>query len=85
MKFKQTIKKSRFHVENKAPLSSFQNVIVELIHSMLANMVKAMLVRAGIDEKFWSNALLYAVYVKNKLPHIYLTDRTSPYEAWMKT
>lgn len=40
-----------------------------------------MLVGASLDEKFWSNALLHAVYVKNRLPYMSLTDKVSLYTA----
>lgn len=85
LKFKKTIEKSGFRLENTAPTSSFQNSIVERAHGTIANMMKAMLVGASLDAKFWSDTLLHATYVKNKLPHRSLQDFITPYEAWTKS
>ena len=80
--FRDTIRKAGFVLEVTAPNSSFQNCIVERNHRSLGNMMRCMLLSAGLDSSFWSNALLYSVYIKNQLPHQSLPDLTSPFKAW---
>ena len=44
-------------------------------------MMKAMLLNAGLPFKYWSYALIQAVFVKNKLPYAYHQYNKTPFEA----
>ena len=80
LSFKKAISSKNFRLQTTAPESSFQNGIVEQAHRTLADMMRTMLVSAGLDANFWSDALLHATYVKNRLPHA--TLGITPFEAW---
>ena len=59
-----------------------QNAGVEKYNDTLAIMVRILLYSAGLHPKYWSAALLHAVYLLNRRVHSAL-GRT-PYEAWFK-
>lgn len=73
---------SGFRLETTAPNSSFQIGIVERSHRTLGNMMHSMLLGAGLDATYWSDALLHSVYIKNRLPHHKLPNFQTPFEAW---
>ena len=47
---------------------------------MLVDMVRAGLENSGLPGKYWSNALLHAVYIKNRLPRYAFDHKQTPYE-----
>ena len=77
-----TIAKHGYTLEPTAPNSSFQNSKDERPHRTLGNMMKSMLKGANLDKRFWADALLHAVYLKNRLPH--QTLGMTPYERMMR-
>ena len=60
--------------------SPSQNSGVERYNNILAVKVRTLLYGAGLPAKFWSAALLYAVYLHNRLVH--LTINKTPYKGW---
>ncbi|EJD38936.1 hypothetical protein AURDEDRAFT_71766 [Auricularia subglabra TFB-10046 SS5] len=65
-----------------APYSSSSNGIVERAHLTILNMARAMMFNCGAPRFLWFEAVLYAVYIKNRLPTRAL-GYSSPYEtAW---
>ena len=80
--FRECIKEAGFTLEVTAPNALFQNCVVERNHCSLGNMMQSMLLSSGLDSTFWSNALLYSVYIKNRPPNFSLPNKISPYEAW---
>lgn len=74
-------KKAGFVLETTAPSLSFQNIITEWLHFTLGNMMRAMLLGADLGSEFWSDTLLYSVYLKNRLPHTLLENTQTPYES----
>ena len=62
------ISKHGYTLEPTSAASSFQNGIVERPHQTLANMMQSMLNGANMDNSFWADALIHAVYLKNRLP-----------------
>ena len=77
-----TIAKHGYILEQTAPNSSFQNSKVERPHRTLGNMMRSMLKGANLDKSFWADALLHAVYLKNRLPHQAIG--MTPYERMMR-
>ena len=55
---------------------------MEIQHRTLAAMVKSMLLGAGLDSSFWSDALLHAVCMNNRLAYSSLAGNSTPCEAW---
>ena len=49
-------------------------------HWTLANIVCAGLENAGLSAKFWSDALLHAVFLKNYMSHAAFSHKITPYE-----
>ena len=76
--FRALITKHGYVLETTAANSSFQNSKAERPHRTLANMMRSMLKCAGLDKSFWADALMHAVYLRNRLPHA--TLNMSPYE-----
>ena len=46
--------------------------------------MRSILKGAGLGSELWSDALMHAVYVKNRLPHLLLLNQISPFQSWMK-
>ena len=53
---------------------------MERPHKTLANVVRAGLKNVGLSYKYWSDALLHTVYIKNHIPHSHFGNKHTPYE-----
>ena len=73
-----TVAKHGYVLERTAANSSFQNSKAERPHRTLGNMMRSMLKAADLDQSFWADSILHAVYLRNRLPHT--TIGMSPYE-----
>ena len=78
--FRETIRKHAYQLEITGADNSSQNGIAERPHQTIADMVRAGLENAGLHVRFWSDALLHAIYVKNRLPHAFFNHKFTPYE-----
>ena len=67
-------------VEPTGADSPSQNGGAEIYNNTLAVKVRTLLYASGLSAKFWSAALLHAVYLHNRLVHS-ATNKT-PYEGW---
>ena len=45
-------------------------------------MMRAVIFGSNLGSDCWSDALLYAVNLKNRLPHQSLQNNVTPHEAW---
>ena len=77
--FKEVVHMAGYTLEITGSDNSSQNAIAERPHRTLADMVRAGLENSGLHYKFWSDALLHAVYIKNRLPHAHFHHTTTPY------
>lgn len=68
------------HWEKTTPYSSQQNGLAEKLNRDLMEMVRANLIAAGLDHKWWGLALGVSVYQKNRLPHSALPGKVSPWQ-----
>ena len=59
--------------------ASAQNALAESQNKYLANMMRCILHAADLGPEYWSFGLRHAVYIKNRLPHVYI--KKTPYEA----
>lgn len=73
---------NHYNLQPTSPESTFQIGKVERLHQSLASMMRTMLLGSNLSSKFWSDAILHAVCVKNHLPHQSLHDNIAPHEAW---
>jgi hypothetical protein len=62
-----------------APCTPEQNGKSERLNQIIFEIARTILKYAGMPNRYWAEAALYAVYVKNRIP-----DKTdiSPYEYW---
>jgi hypothetical protein len=67
-------------IEPTGSNSAWQNGKVERLNGTFGVMVKCLLYSAGLSAKFWSTALIHAVYLKNRLYHKAI--EMTPYEGW---
>ena len=67
-------------VEPTGADSPSQNGGAEIYNNTLAVKVRTLLYGSGLPAKFWSAALLHAVYLHNRLVHS--ATNTTPYEGW---
>ena len=68
-----------YSIERTAAGSLSQNGIAERPNETIGNTLRAMLMGAGIEDKYWSEALLHAIYIKNRLPHSAFKLKSTPY------
>ena len=67
-------------VEPTGADSPSQNGGAERWNGSMATTVRALLYGAGLPPKYWSAALLHAMYLHNRRVHV--ITRMTPYEAW---
>ena len=82
-KFEEFLKSEGICHECTVPKTPEQNGVAERLNRTLAETVRAMLIDSKLPQKFWAEALLTAVYLKNQSPTKALEGMT-PYEAWTK-
>jgi transposase InsO family protein len=63
------------------PYNPQQNGVAETMNMNLSNMVRSMMFFKNVKLMCWDDAILCAVYVKNKIPSHALGNKT-PYEMW---
>lgn len=63
-----------------APYSPEQNGVAERKNRSLLEMSRCMLIDAGLDNKYWGEAVATANYLQNRLPT--RTTAKTPYELW---
>lgn len=74
--YKQQGIKSQF----TTPYSPQQNGIAERKNRALSEMATCMLIDAGLEKKFWGEAILTSTYLQNRLPSRSL--QKTPFELW---
>jgi transposase InsO family protein len=58
------------------------NGVAERLNRTLMEKVRTILYQSGLPARFWSEAIKYAAYTHNRLPHRSLTDQSTPYTLW---
>ncbi len=74
------LRKHRYVVEPMGADSPSQNGAVEIYNAKLAVRTRTLLFGSGLPAKFWSSALVHAVYLHNRLVHT--VTRRTPFEAF---
>lgn len=78
--FRQILLKSGYLLEDTGSDTSSQNGRGERPHQTLSNMMRCLLYNAGLGSAYWADALVYSVYLYNRLYHD--TIMMTPYEKW---
>ena len=78
--FRKTIQDTSYSIEITGSDNSSQNGAAERPHCTLENMVRASLETSNLPLKNWSDALLHASFIKNRLPHYKFQFKHTPYE-----
>ena len=78
--FRKVIQDANYSIEVTGSDNSSQNAVAERPHRTLANMVRTGLENSGLSPKYWSDALLHASFIRNRLPHYHFQHKYSPYE-----
>jgi hypothetical protein len=69
-----------YTVEPTGADSPSQNGCAEIWNNTLANTVRVLLYGAGLPAKYWSAAILHAVYLHNRCVH--QQTKKTPFELW---
>ena len=68
-------------IEYTAAYTSEQDGVAERFNRTIMSMVRSMLFQAGLEKCYWGEALVTAVYTKNRVANKAL-DWKSPFEIW---
>lgn len=79
--FRDLVQKHGYSIEPTGSDNSSQNGIAERPNRTYGDMMRTMLMNAGLDSRFWSYALVQAVFIKNRLPHSHHSFKKTPFEA----
>lgn len=60
-----------------------QNGVAERMNRTLIDLVRSMLLTAGVSKSFWAEALETAVYIRNRVISRSLPSDKTPYHLWM--
>ena len=77
--FQKMLSLHGYTLEATAAGSSSQNGLAERPNETIGNTLRAMLIGAGLPDKYWSDALVHAIFVKNRLPHEAFNYTSTPY------
>ena len=77
---RKALQDASYSIEITGSDNSSQNGAAERPHRTLANMVRAGLETSNLPLKYWSDALLHASFIKNRLPHYKFQLKHTPYE-----
>ena len=80
-KFREVVQSSGYSIEPTGSDNSSQNGIAERPNRTFGDMMRSMLLNAGLPPQYWSYALIQAVFVKNRLPHAHHQFTMTPFEA----
>ena len=75
----EVIAKAGYALETTGADNSSQNGKVERPHQTLANMMRSALTDSGLSNRFWSDAIIHSVFIKNRLPHAMFHHKSTPY------
>ena len=78
--FQEMIANHNYILEPTGAYTPEQNGMAERPNQTLGQMTRCLLHSSGLSDKYWSYAILHAVYVKNRLPHYSI--KKTPYEAF---
>ena len=79
-KFRETVSLCGYSIELTGADNSSQNGVAERPNRTFGNMMRTMLLNAGLSSKFWSYALVQAVFIKNRVPHSHHSFIKTPFE-----
>jgi len=74
------LRKHKYVVEPTGAVSPSQNGAVEIYNAKLAVRTRTLLFGSGLPAKYWSSALVHAVYLHNRLVHT--VTRVTPFESF---
>ena len=74
------LRKHKYVVEPTGADSPSQNGAVEIYNAKLAVRTRTLLFGSGLPAKYWSSALVHAVYLHNRLVHT--VTRVTPFESF---
>ena len=80
--FRKIAAEKGYTVEPTGSDDSAQNGVAERPNKTFGAMMRALLSNAGLDSKFWSYALRYSVYIKNRTPHAFHDFHITPFEKY---
>eukprot|EP00794_Sanderia_malayensis_P002120 gene2120-2405_t len=80
--FDEYLRNNGFRHESIVPYSPQKNGVVERLHCTLCEKTRSMLAHAALPKKYWTEALAYACYLKNRLPTRAIDSNITPYEIW---
>jgi transposase InsO family protein len=62
------------------PHTPQMNGVAERLNRTLMDVVRTVLYQSGLPARFWTEAIRYAAYLHNRLPHRSLNGHTTPYQ-----
>ena len=82
--FEQYLVTQGIHHQLTVRYSPEQNGVAERYNRTICESARAMVFRANLSKRFWAEAVVTAVYTRNRLPTKAVPEKTTPYELWFK-
>ena len=82
--FEKYLQENGIKHQTTVPYNPQQNGVAERMNRTLLNMVRSMMFFKNVKLMFWGEAVLCAVYIKNRCPSAALQNKT-PYEMWLES
>ena len=68
-------------MQHSIPYTPHQNGVAKRKNGSLKEMATCMMEAKTLPPKYWAEAINYAAYIQNRVPHKQL-DGMTPFEAW---
>ena len=78
--FRKVLQDFNYSIKVTGADNSSQNGVAERPHRSLANMVRTGIENAALPYKYWSDTLLHAAFIHNRLPHSHFQNKSTLYE-----
>ena len=80
--FKTYLESKGIHHELTVPYSPEQNGVAEQMNRTLVESARTMIAHAGLSDRYWAEAVVTAVYIRNRMPTKSFKEPVTPYERW---
>ena len=80
--FRDYLEKNGIAQQLTVPYTPQQNGVAERMNRTLKDLTRAMMLHKDVPQEFWADALVTAVYIRNRVTSRNIPSNTTPYSIW---